>query len=594
LRDHLLRTAVACGVVTVIVTELLSPFHLLRREPIAIFWLSILLFGLAVWGAGIKRLKGRKISTRPVETAVTLICAVIVAVVAITAWISPPNSADAMAYHLPRVVYWAQAGSIAFFPTPYLNQISLQPLAEYFMLHSYLLSGGDRLVNAITCTVFAALILGVSALAAALGLSSRGQAFAAFCCATLPGAILQASGAKNECMLALWMICAAYFAARENLPAAGFSLGLALATKATAYLFAPPLLLAIFLIRPPKHLMRVLLWLAFGVLLINGPQFVRNFQLSGSPLGYDSAQGDGVFRWRNEHPGAASTVSNLIRHTSEQLGDRSPKWNQAVFHAALGLHDFFGIDPLDPAMTFPGATFNAPVNANHEANANNRWHLLLIVVAAVYAVTTRRRTWILYAAGLFGALLVYCFYLKWQLYMARLELPLFVLAAPLAAACLEAVRPALLIIPLCAFLLSTARLPLLENWVRPLKGTHSLFITARDENYFNDLHAWNNHASYQIAVHLTARSGCNLVGIDINRNQLEYPFQVLLRERNPGVRFVHVGVTNASARYATSSAPRPCAVFCPDCAGVPDRSEMYREIGSPQKIGEFLVFLYSQ
>jgi len=63
---------------------------------------------------------------------------------------------------------------------------------------------------------------------------------------------------------------------------------------------------------------------------------------------------------------------------------------------------------------------------------------------------------------------------------------------------------------------------------------------------------------------------------------LEYPFQALLRERNPAVRFWHVGVDHPA---------RPCAVFCPDCAGVPGKADSYRYIGPPIEIGHFLLFL---
>src|ERR1035441_835682 len=358
-------------------------------------------------------------------------------------------------------------------------------------------------------------------------------------------------------------------------------------------MFGPPLLLALLLIRRPPIRVRSLVWIAAGVLLVNTPQYVRNLRLSGSPLGYDSAQGDGFYRWRNEHPGLRSTVSNLIRHTSDQLGDRRPQWNQAVFHAALALHRALGIDPDDRETTWPYRQFSPPLNANHEADANNRWHLLLLAIAALFAVATRKRLWILYGGGLIAAFLVFCFYLKWQPFMMRLELPLFALAAPLAAAFLEALRPAIPSILVCLFLVGNTRLPLLQNWTRPLQGPHSLWVTSRDDNYFRDMVQWDYRASYLPAVDLAARSGCSTVGIDIGLNQLEYPFQALLRERNPAVRFLHTGVENASARYIPPDRPRPCTVFCPDCAGIPRKMALYKDVGPPVEFDHFLEFLVS-
>jgi hypothetical protein len=593
LRDFFLRALVLFGAVVALLTEILSPFQLLRRAPLTAAWLAIALAAAAL--LYFRHPRFPRVSIRPVEAAITGVIAVIAGIVGLIAILSPPNSADAMAYHMPRVIYWAQSGSVAFFPTSYFNQISLQPLAEYLMLHTYVFSGGDHLINLVAFAAFLGSAVGVSAVSGALGLGSKGQAFAALVCATLPNGILQASGAKNDWPLALWLVCLVYFAARRDAPFTGLAAGLAVATKATAYLFAPPLVGGVLLWTWMEHRrvswLRAAAFLVGGVLLINVPQYVRNLRLSGSPLGYDSAHGDGFFRWRNEHPGWKSTASNLLRNTSEQLGARSPRWNQAVFDAVVRIHRALGIDPQDPDTTWRWAQYVPPINANHEANANNRWHLLLVVLAAALVVFRPSRRWTLYAAALLVAALLFCFYLKWQPYLARLELPLFVLASPLAAYFLERLRPAVLALLICAFLVNNARPALFENWTRPLKGPRSLWVASREGNYFSDMVQWNKGASYLPAIELTARSGCETVGIDISQNPLEYPFQALLRERNPGVRFVHTGVENASARYAPKGQPRPCAVLCLDCAGIRKKIALYATIGPPVEIGRFLLFL---
>jgi hypothetical protein len=582
LRDYLLRTAVLAGAATLAITEVFSIFHLLTRWPLAAAWLIAV--ALFAWIGPRIALTGRIL---PLEATFAAVLAAMGAVIALTAILSPPNSADAMAYHLPRVVYWAQSGSVAFFPTPYLNQIMLQPLAEYFMLHTYVLTGGDRWINLLAFAAYAGCVVGVSSIAGAFGLSSRSQAWTALFCATLPNAILQASGAKNDLLLAFWLVCAVYFAALREAKWLALSTSLALATKGTGYLFLPPLLIYAVVILPRRQLT----WIPAAIFLLNGPQYIRNLQLSGSPLGFDSAQGDGVFRWRNEHLTWKPVVSNVLRHASEQLGARSPRWNQSVYGTVIRIHHALAIDPQDRDTTWPGAHYAPPLNANHEANANNRWHLLLILAAALLAAATRNRQWTLYATALLAAFLLFCLYLKWQPFLARLELPLFVLGAPLAALLVEKLRHPAAALILALFLVNNARPALFENWTRPLKSPHSLLATTRDDNYFSDMSQWNNRGSYLEAVDRTARSGCTQIGIDISENQLEYPYEALLRKRNPKVRFVHTGVTNASARYATADASALCAVLCPDCIANQQKIARYRDIGSPIEIGRFLLFL---
>jgi len=597
-RDLLLRVLVILGAFTVLLTEALSPFHWIRPFPLAAAWLLIGAGGAVYLYRGMPRVK--RFPIRPAETAITAASIAIVTLVGLTAALSAPNSYDAMAYHLPRVVYWAQAGSVAFFPTSYFTQISLPPMAEYAMLQTYVLTGGDRLVNLVAAAAFAASIAGVSCLAGALGANSKVQALAAFCCATLPNAILQASGAKNDTLLALWLVCTAYFALRRDLFFLGLSFGLAVATKSTAYLYAPPLIASVLAIQWLKgwrpRWWAVAVALAAGALLLNTPQYWRNLQFSGSPLGYDSPYGKGgPYRWANTRFGWKPTVSNILRNLSDQLGDRSARWNQAEFHAILRIHRALDIDPQDRDTTWASLQFAPPVLTAHEGNANNRWHLLLMAAGMALALwrAVRHRDWVwfLYGSGLVLAFLLFSFYLKWEGSGGRMLLPLFILASPLAGMLLAAIRPAPVTVLLCLFLLSGARLPLLKNWARPLMGSHAVFTTPRDEQYYMDMLPLNDRPWQLQAIDATARSGCDSVGLDVRGDDAEYPFQALLRARNPAVRFLHVGVENASARYYPAGVPRPCAVLCMRCRGDVAKIAEYETVGQPIELEHSLLFL---
>ena len=570
----------AFSAILLALTELLSIFSALRPAPLAAAWLAV----LAVAAFRLRPARGRPVWPGVIDGALIAAVGAIAAIVLFIALKSPPNSTDAMAYHMPRVIYWTQAAGVAFFPTPYLNQIMLQPMAEYIVLHTYVLTGGDRLGNLPQLLGFVFSVVGVSLVAQQFGAARRGQILAALFCATLPNGILQASGAKNDYLMTAYLVAMVYFVKEQSRSAgwwAGLALGVALLTKATAYLFAPPLLLALW---APRR------WpiMAAAALLVNAPHYARNIDLSGSPLGYDSAQADGRFRWHNDRFGWRETASNLLRHLGDQLGARSEQWNRGVYGTVVAMHHLIGVDPNDPATTWPGAHYAPPRNANHETNANNRWHLLLLALALPLLALRWRTPLARYFVALLGGLLIFAFYLKWQPFVARLLLPLFVLGSPAAGVLLD-LAPVWLQLAVCLFLLNNTRPYLFENWIRPLNGPRSILRVARDDLYFADMTLWNNKASYLDTVDAVARNGCRLVGIDINRLTLEYPLQVLLKQRLPGVEFVHTGVSNSSKKYERPS--QPCAVVCLDCAGDGEAREYYRSLGEPRLIGKFLLYL---
>jgi hypothetical protein len=313
-------------------------------------------------------------------------------------------------------------------------------------------------------------------------------------------------------------------------------------------------------------------------------------------MGPASPYASGLYRWKNDHFGWKPTVSNALRNLSDQLGGRSARLNQAVYNVSLGLHYALHIDPQDPATTWQPTLYGPPVSTAHEGSANNRWHLLLLIAAATLAAWSAWKRhdarWLIYTGSLLVAYLLFCFYLKWEPSGARFQLPLFIVASPLAGFLLAEIRPIFIPILLGVFLLSGARLPLLKNWTRPLLGPQSIFAISRDESYFSDMLPLHDREAYLEAVDRTARSGCLTVGIDSSSDQPEYVFEALLRERKPAVRFLHTGVENASSRYYPATPPRPCAVLCLDATGSRQKIARYGAISPPIPLGRFLLFLF--
>ncbi|MAG37446.1 MAG: hypothetical protein CL878_14520 [Dehalococcoidia bacterium] len=520
---------------------------------------------------------------------------VIAVIAGLTAIVAPPNTYDSMTYHLPRVMHWIQNQSVAHYPTHIPRQLHLAPGAEFVLTHLHILAGNDRLANLVQWLSMVGSIIGVSALAQRLGASLSGQVFASVVAATLPMGMLQASSTQNDYVVTFWLICLAYFSL-EAIRSPGWvlsaivgaSLGLALLTKVTAYLFSAPLLAWLLVsygrsMRLCWRFWRHVALIVVVSLTVNLGHYARNTNLYSTPLGPGEEAGAS---YTNEVVTVAMLLSNIIRNASlhaslpigsEQAGARISQqleqWQQRA-------HTLMGMDESDPRTTWGQDRFRLEPFHMHEDIASNPLHLLLLLCALALICLRddlRRSPVLIYAGALVVGFLLFCLTLKWQPWHSRLHLPLFVLWAPAVSIALSRLSLRWIGQGTATVLLFAALVLIGYNETRPLYGPRSILYTERADQYFATRPFGDD---YRDAVRYLGEQQYQHIGLVLGTNAWEYPYWALQRgNADDAARLEHVLVSNVSSRLATQRA-QPEAIVCVSCGAAQVESVMegYREV----------------
>lgn len=503
-RRAVLCGAVAWGVALTAMTELLSLAGMLSLWPLTGAWaLLIVVVAVACLVRRRRAAAGPRDEPSPWtrREVLALSCVVVIAAgTGLTALLAPPNTWDSMTYHMSRAAHWAQNRSVAHYPTHVTRQICYPPGAEYILTHLLILSGGDRLVNLVQWLAMLGSLVGVSLIAGHLGEGRPGRVFATVIAATIPMGILQASSTQNDYVLAFWIVCSVQFVldatraggSRADVLLLGGSVGLAVLTKGTAYLFLPPF--AVWFLLAGVRRMR---WNVFGAALavcviagtVNFGYWMRGYRLYGTPI----PEGQQRYEAGNTPPPVASGVysastllSNVVRNTSLHLGTnhRASRWVENGARRALTAA---GLDPDDPRTTFDDTRFRVPFELFHEDTAGNLAHLLLFAFACIGLLMWKgpgRGRAILYALAVIGAFLLFCFLLRWSPWHSRLHLCLFVLSAPLVAAAFRRTTLAIVLDVLAGVLIVSSMLWVFGNRARPLAKTPGVLTASRGNLYF--------------------------------------------------------------------------------------------------------------
>ncbi len=645
LGEILLIGATLCGAWLAIGTELLSALHALTPLGVILFWVSSAAIGISVkilvlrprkylhkfsLGQILAQLKQDRISF-----AVLAILIIISLVLLSVALISPPNTNDSLQYHMARVAYWAQQGSLDFYTTPIPRQLWMPPWAEWAVLHLYLLAGSDRLVNLVQWLAMVG-SLGVSALLTrrmSNDLSPRAAILAALFCATLPMGALQATSTQTDYVTAFWLICLAYWTVvahqiyprGERLTTVQWislvcAVGLGMLTKGTYYAFAAPFLLwlLVSMLRAPVTKNRLAeiksTWvnkissiagaviICTGIIVIlNAGTWIRNLDAYGFPLGPRTS----VSNLSNEIFTPSSLISNLIRNATLHLATPYGVVNGPIRQAVEQIHTWIGLDPSDPRTSLDDYRVK---RSRHEDHAGNFWHFIVIGVGYLFIAcnlllatrhmkksTTEKPSNInsliaVYALALFTSYLLFSLLYKWQPTGSRLQLPMFVVAAPLVGfifsqpinqARLPKSNPSnfsvylrrhAFFIIISAILLLAGYPSILSNPSRPLIVDHAsavdhsiLTVPRRDLLFINTETYAPGYLSLAEAV--ASSDSCDRVGLILDSHNPAYPFWALQQPIYdiPNSRPITWIYLDDASGEIVPSPEQPCAVVCTIC-----------------------------
>jgi hypothetical protein len=575
------------------------------------------------WATGPANELGGALATIGTADAVAIgAIALLVLLVGITALVSPPNTWDAIDYHLNRVALWISNRGVQFFPTLDYDQLVNPPWAEYAMLHLYLLFGTDRLVNLVEWFSLIGSILCASLIARELGAGFRGQVLAAITCGTIPSALLEASGAMNTAVVAFWIAACAYNLLRFSkegswyyLNGAAIACGLALLTKGTAYLFLPPMIAVCWWMGSPACRSRFIVRLpvfAVIILSLNALQLYRTLELTGSPLGrgiglLEGGEGLDLATGRLSLSG---TLSNVLRNLTLDV-TVTKGLDDYAGRAASRVIRLLGDEPNDPDFIYrtlpelPVMGFHANSPNRNEVFAGNPLHLLFVLLAMLLSLLSIRsapRYCFAFAIGLIGAFLLFSALVRWQIWGARYQVALFVLGSGLIGAELPRYFGRMMTTAIATVFILAATPFVLSNNLRPLIGASlspsrlfrepfagSIWSRTRADLYFADQHQ-DLEDSYMAAADAIGRNRCESIGVDVSLEHYEYPLLAHLGLGSNGRRIRYVDVDNESAKYGTNGYS-PCLAVCFECAGLASKRSEYINVGHRMSLyGNVAVF----
>ncbi len=583
LYDRFNRAVLIFSLMIVFSTEILSLLNLYSFNGLTLFWTMFNISSLVFISIRYKHLQIELLNftvlqkirnSNRMERLFWMIIILLLSGLLFQGLIYPPNNWDSMTYHMARIVHWVQNNNVNYYPTSIIRQLYQPPFAEFFISQICILSKTDIWANFVQLFFLVSILYIMAGIARELGLPAYQQLLTLLLVITIPEVILQSSGTQNDVVLSYFIASSVYYCFtcyKKGFPGQflflGLSIGLAILTKATAFIFLAPVVLVFALAVLLRELKRrqwgwvyKFLILILTVLMINCGFFYRNCMLSGNILG--TTQSDNRLYANEEHTPSA-LISNITRNAALHYG--VPVFSELAENTVRMAHRWMRIDPENPGTTFAYyKDFKVNPYGTHEdygANILQVSLILVIFIACLLFPRKAKKEILSYFLLIILMFLLFCFYLKWQPWHCRLHTPLFILITPVMAYFLLTFIPKKIFFVIFLLISFYALLVITFNYSRPLYRmtpyTADIKLTdGRFKKYFANRNIV--FSDYQtIHDYIKAKDYKN-IGLKLGIDDWEYP--LFVDGFNQPLRAVHIDVENISRDTPVSRIEIDCIV----------------------------------
>lgn len=576
LRESILIGFLLWGGIITGMMEIFSISHCLTFQWVLLVWSIVLAASIFVIGVRWKYLNipwQMAYDLSLIEKVFLFVIFFIVAYLAGLAFFTPPNTIDAMTYHMSRVVHWIQNHTVAYYPTHILRQLIFPPGVEYAIFQFQILSKGDQWANCVQWLSMTGSLLGVSLVAKELGAGRWGQILSVIIAATIPMGILQSTSTQTDYGVTLWLCEFIYFFSRwrkcltwEYTSWMAMALGLAFLAKGTGIVYSIPFLFWILVIVVRRFGFKILVKL-FVVLIVvsilNSGMLYRNAQLfHGHVLvPVRGTEGTGMDSIINDHFGWQELGANTLRNAGLELRSPWVEINRITERFLYKTSDVLHVDMNDLSSSFQRTPFVFGNLVIFEDLSGCPLDALLVLVAIILIAvfpSLRNKEMVFYLLALIGMMISFNLILKWQCWGSRYHLAFFVMAAPLIGAVFEKIRFRAMVVLVMAGVIACALPYVLHNSMKSFATLKNVMHQKdRNEEYYDLL----TLTQFKVVRNQLKNIQCHEVGLLLNEFVKEYPLWAVLDPSNDGsMRFEHIEVRNIS-----SSLDYPLGKFDP-CA----------------------------